>query len=301
MLRIDGFIDRYFPDARPYGNPVTDMSVNCPFCGDTKGHLKISLEKQVCHCFRCDYKASWVKLVMDVTKFTYYQAMNELYYKPKLSDEESVIGKLHHKTNVLDTSGVVSKLPNDFELLIRNHKPIARILRGYIEERGFSSYHIRKYNLGMSDAYPLRVIIPIEEGYWQGRGIFPWIQPKYINPKANSRGIIFNAKALEIFDEIVVCEGAFSAMAVGSNAIALVGKEVTKEKQSRILNSSVKRIIIALEEGAYGSMQILMDKAVAMSKEVIVWKYNTGDPADSVDFEVLEYNLKTKVALRLER
>lgn len=112
---------------------------------------------------------------------------------------------------------------------------------------------------------------------------------------------MFNGKALEMCDEIVVCEGAFSAMAVGSNAIALIGKEMTKEKQYRILNSNnVCKIIVALERGAFYSMQMFMDKAVAIGKEVVVWKYNTGDPADSVDFEVLQYNLRTRVALTLE-
>lgn len=301
MLRIDGFIDRHFPDATPYGNPVTDMSVDCPFCGDKKGHLTISLFKQTCHCYRCDYKASWVRLVMDVTQMPYYNAMNELYYKPKLSDGESILGKLHNETNVLDMNGTAASLPRDFELLVGNANPLAGAIRGYIEKRGFSEYHIRKYNLGMSTIYPLRVIMPIEDGYWQGRAIFDWLQPRYINPKSTARSVLFNGKALEMYDEIVVCEGVFSAMAVGSNAIALIGKEMTKEKQYRILNSNnVRKIIVALERGAFDSMQIFMDKAVAIGKEVVVWKYNTGDPADSVDFEVLQYNLRTRVTLTLE-
>jgi hypothetical protein len=45
---------------------------------------------------------------------------------------------------------------------------------------------------------------------------------------------------------------------------------------------------------------MFMDRAVAIGKEVVVWKYNTGDPADSVDFEVLQYNLRTRVTLILD-
>jgi len=299
MFKVEGFIDKYFPEAEPYGNPVTDMSVNCPFCNDTKRHLKISLEKETCHCFRCDYKASWIKLVRDVTGLSYYNAINELYYKPRLSDEKSILAKFHEENNTIDRAGSLAKLPSDFELLYLTDNPTAGILRGYIKRRGFSDYHIRKYGLGMSGIYPMRVIIPIEKGYWQGRSIFSWLEPKYVNPKANVRSIIFNAQALEKFDEIVVCEGVFSAMAVGANAIALLGKEVTKEKQQRILNSNVKKIIVALESGAFDSMQPFMDKAVARSREVVVWKFNTGDPADSTDFEVMNYSLRTKIDLRL--
>ena len=301
MLRIDGFIDRYFPDNVWYNAERTDVSVGCPFCGDTKKHLVVSLVKSAVHCFRCDYKASWIQFVMDVTKLSYYSAMNELYYKPRLADGESMLAKLHNETNVLEKNGTLARLPDDFELLVGNANPLAGAIRGYIEKRGFGDYHIKKYNLGMSTRYPLRVIMPIEDGYWQGRAIFDWLQPRYINPKSTARSVIFNGKALEMYDEIVVCEGAFSAMAVGSNAIALIGKEMTKEKQYRILNSTnVRKIIVALERGAFDSMQMFMDRAVAIGKEVVVWKYNTGDPADSVDFEVLQYNLRTRVTLILD-
>lgn len=298
MLRIDSFINRYFPEAMAYGSPITDMAVNCPFCGDTKRHLMISLNKEVCHCFKCDYKASWISLVIIITGLSYYKALNELYYQPKLLDTDSIIAKLHNISNKLETKGNIAELPKDFKLLTNNNLIAARMIKQYLSHRGFDEYYWQKYNLGMSETYPMRVIIPIEHGYWQGRSIVNWNEPKYINPKASARNVIFNAEALEMSDEIVVCEGAFSAMAVGSNAIALIGKEVTKEKLQRIINSNAKRIIIALELGAFNSMQVLMETVYMHDKEVIVWKYNAGDPADSTNFEIINYNLKENILLR---
>jgi hypothetical protein len=298
MFKIESFIGRYFQDVAPYGNPVTDMAVRCPFCGDTKRHLMISLSKEVCHCFKCDYKASWVSLVMDMTGLPYFKAINELYYQPKLSDTNSMIARLHNISNPLELAGEDVELPVDFKLLIDDSTGQSKLLKRYLIKRGFDSYYWKKYNLGMSEKYPLRVIIPIEHGYWQGRSIVPWNEPKYINPKASASDAIFNAAVLEMLDEIVVCEGAFSAMAVGSNAIALIGKEVTADKLQRIIKCSAHTLIIALEPGALQSMSVLMEAAYSYGKKVIIWRYNAGDPADSDDFDVLEYNMKTKLLLR---
>jgi len=297
MFRIEGFIHRYFPDATPYGNDGTDMSVDCPFCGDTKHHLTISLEKEVCHCYRCDYKSSWMTLVMNVTGFNYYKAINELYYQPRLSDAESIIAKFHGNPAPLEKRGSVAELPRDFKLMVHAQAENIQLYKRYLIYRGFDRYYWEKYNLGMSRSYPMRIIIPIEEGYWQGRSIVNWQEPKYVNPKADSGSVIFNSEALKLYDEVVVCEGAFSAMAVGGNAIALIGKEVTPVKLERIVNSQVKKIVIALEPGAFDSMKMLMEAAFVNGKEVDVWRYNVGDPADSTDFDVLHYNLSTRVLL----
>ena len=51
----------------------SNISANCPFCTDAgkspdwKHHLQINIEKGVCHCFRCDYGGTLIKLVRDVS------------------------------------------------------------------------------------------------------------------------------------------------------------------------------------------------------------------------------------------
>lgn len=295
IINIEQFVYRNFPEARPYGNPANDIEIHCPFCGDDKYHMKIGIARiQAIHCFRCSYSASYVKFVMDYKKVTYYIALSELYVKP------TIVNLLAEQERKKPHAPRICSMPKDFRKLHYVKDNWGKLARRYLESRGFNSYHWKYYNLGLALCVPSRIVIPIENGYWQGRRMFDWMDPKYLNPKADARSVIFNAKALNLYKEVVVCEGAFSAMAVGENAVALVGKEPTDEKCDRIIASPAERIVIALEPGAYGSMGAFMQRLTRSGKQVIVWKYSVGDPADPAGvFIEMEYDLKTRLSLKI--
>jgi hypothetical protein len=199
---------------------------------------------------------------------------------------------------------VISKefdLPKDFQLLSMAKSPLATRARRYLRTRGMGGTVWKRHNLGISDSVGYRVIIPIEKGYWQARRLFSWLEPKYLNPSEPATDILFNAPALEMYDEVVVCEGFFSAIAVGDNAIALIGKEPTKEKMARLISSNASSFIIALEAGAFLSMGKLADALRRAGKQVTIWKYETGDPADNNNYEEIPYNLKAKVSMLLKQ
>ncbi len=311
MYDIEGFISRQFEDYKFYGNPPSDISICCPFCDsrgsgdDTKYHLNVHLDsdKQVVHCFRCGYSSNWIQFVIDVTGFPYWQARGELYVTPNVREDmkEFVEYKFDHKP--LETISKTYDLPHDFMLMsdFRNKGKLMREARIYLHRRGIQIKDYWKYNFGVAPSIGYRVIIPIEKGYWQGRAMYNWITPKYLNPKLPARDILFNAGALNLYNEVVVCEGAFSAMAVGDNAIALIGKEPTVEKTHRLVSSEVETFIIALEENAFPSMSILADSLAANGKKVIIWGYKgLDDPADNHGYSVKTYDLKTKVSYLLK-
>lgn len=302
MFSISGFISRRFEDYELYGNPPTDYRVNCPFCGDDfKAHLHVNMDKPVVHCFRCGYSGSWIGFVMDVTGMPYYKALGELYDAPKIrgdvkSEVETRLNEVHHDEDYLQQFS----LPNDFRLLSADDASLIAIqARHYLGSRGFGTWHVKRYRLGIAPSIGYRVIIPIERDYWQGRAIFDWMIPKYMNPRAQARDVIFNYHALALYDSVVVCEGAFSAMAVGENAIALIGKEPTQEKINRLLQSQVTKFSIALEPYAFGTMKRLANSLSRHGKEVEIWNYIDGDPADGGGFTILDYGLKSRLSLEL--
>lgn len=306
MYDIEGFIERNYTDFRYYGNPATDISICCPFCeargagADNKYHLQLHLDpdKQVVHCFRCGYAGTWVQFVLDSTSMPYWQAIGELYVKPRVREDlDDRLRKKMMKTGVIDISKEY-QLPEDFRLLeMRDNSRLAAVARKYLWKRGFSPKVSQKYNLGIADSVGFRLIIPIERGYWQGRALVKYVTPKYLNPKEPAKDILFNVKALHLYEEVVVCEGFFSAIAIGDNAIALIGKEPTDEKLERILKSTAKRFIIALEAGAFSSMQKLADALDHAGKEVILWKYEgDNDPANSSQHTTQVYDLKAKLS-----
>lgn len=309
MYDIEGFVGRNFDDYNYYGSPVTDLKVCCPFCPDRGAgddqdyhlHIHIDPDKQVVHCFRCGYARSWIYFVIDITGLSYWQAVGELYVVPRLQDD--IKGRLAVRVEEAKPKKAAA-LPEDFQPLHKTNiqeSHLAHVARAYMKSRNFSINVCRQYNIGISEDVGYRIIIPIEHGYWQGRTIYKWLKPKYINPKSPARDILFNAAALELYNEVVICEGAFSAMAVGNNAIALIGKEPTEEKTRRILKSGADTFIIALEKGAYSSMNTLIDTLYNNGRKVVVWKYSTGDPADiNGKYVSMGYDLKTKLSLLLE-
>jgi len=307
MFDIQGFVYRWFEDVYPYGNPASDLSVPCPFCEnrigdpDSRHHLNISIDKHVVHCFRCSYKNSWINFIIDVTGYPYHRAIGELYHPPRMVEFADTIKSSFEKSPQRAVEGAFS-LPDDFIPLPEATNSDGRRAIKYLINRGFNNIHWKTYGLGIAQSVPDRVIIPIEDGYWQGRSIFKWMSPRYLNPGKPSSGVLFNSAALYHYPEVVVCEGAFSAMAVGENAIALIGKEPTDEKVSRILESPVSKIIITLEPGAFSSMKKLIDAMYKNGKEVVVWNYKFGDPAEKDESHtVMDYNLKTAVELMLKR
>ena len=302
MLSIEEWVGREFRDYSEYGNPITDLRVDCPFCGDDyKQHLHISINKQAVHCFRCGHSSSWIGLVMDVTGLPYHLALGELYVTPRIRGDikDEVITRLT-RWGQDDAYLKQFTLPRDFKLLQHARNKVAGAARKYLMGRGFGSWHWKRYRLGAALTQGLRVVIPIERDYWQARAVYDWITPKYINPKAEARDVIFNSSALELYDTVVICEGAFSAMAVGENAVALIGKEPTRNKIERLMATDVEKYIIALEPDAYGTMRKLADALDRSDKQLEIWAYDVGDPATDDSYDVLNYDLKTRLSLAMQ-
>ena len=98
------------------------------------------------------------------------------------------------------------------------------------------------------------VIIPSYDkdgtlNYFTGRSFEqdPFI--KYRNPEC-SRDIIPFELFINWDSPLVLCEGPFDAMAIKRNAIPLLGKNIQSNLLKRIVQSTVKKIYIALDTDA---------------------------------------------------
>jgi len=296
-LSIENWVLTNFPDALSSGNPPKDWRVCCPFCDDNKGHLYISMHTSKAHCFKCGFKSNWIGLVMQYAGLNYYSALSRLYSRPRVMDLSNKLESLRESSKAQISQ--VFHLPGGYTELAHSGEEFG-ILKKYLRKRGFDEDVWRKYALGGSLEIPHRVIIPVERDYWQARAVYKWMQPKYMNPSEPHKDVIFNSRALQYFDEVVICEGAFSAMAIGDNGVALIGKEMTEEKGRRLAASPVWKFVIALEPNAWDTISKLADFLYKEGKEVEIWKYSNGDPADpDGQFSVLPYDLKTRAMLSL--
>lgn len=154
----------------------------------------------------------------------------------------------------------------------------------------------------MSSSIGWRLVIPVEGQYWQARSLAKWLEPKYINPDYDADKFIFNSSALEDYDDVVICEGCFNAMAVGDNAIAILGKEVPVKKLHRLVDANVKRYIVALDKDAMRWSNDLANKLQRAGKEVIVWSFLTDkDAADGGAYKEVKYDFAARVRMSVEQ
>jgi len=235
---------------------------------------------------------------MDVTGLDYVQAWGELYQVSKARNADALKRIADPAEMEIHHYGYEIVYPPGFQLATADGALPARA-RAYLARRGFTSEHIGRYKLGVSADIGWRVVIPIEGKFWQARAIFPFQEPKYLHPKTESRHYVFNFTALEMYEEVVICEGAFSAMSIGENAVGLLRNKATTEQVKRLLKSSVRRFVVALDADARVHTMNLANILRRGGKDVVVWQYADGDPADRGDFQEIVPDLKYEVAQRL--
>jgi hypothetical protein len=293
MFDISNYIYGNFDDVH---ETESDYHICCPFCdSDEKFHMAIGKDKTVGHCFKCGWGGSWISFVMQNSGLSYAFAVGELYSTPKVRGD---VSKDLFADKRVKLPKSISWLPDDFRELWKYDSDEILEGRKYMKKRGFSTKEIwMKYNLGVCTlTHPRRLIIPIENGFYQARAMLKWMEPKYLNPVVEAKDYIFNSQALEQYDEVPVLEGAFSAMAVGENAVALIGKEPVREKVDRFIQSKVERFCVALDYGAGKWAVKLADMLQRAGKEVVMWDFqNEKDPAAGGIHEEMSYDFKNKL------
>ena len=79
---------------------------------------------------------------------------------------------------------------------------------------------------------------------------------------------------------LVLCEGPFDAMAIKRNAIPLLGKNIQSNLLKRIVQSTVKKIYIALDTDAIKQALKHCEYLLNQGKEVYLVELDGKDPSD---------------------
>jgi len=303
-------IDRW-ADTRLGSGIITssgsEYRVNCPFCKarvgreDTKLHMYISMVKPVASCKRCDWGGHYVELVMSVEGCQYAEALEHIGNPlPDISRYDTIFSPrgLSHTIEMCAppgfmpfTGGLTESVEGDVAL--KYAKSRLKICR--------SSHPLLINHFGYVPGSN-RLWILIDEWFWQGRSLVDSNDVKYISPPWPKGDSLWNAKALEIHDHIIVCEGVFSAHHAGPNALALCGKKATPEQIERIVSKKPQSVKIMLDAGAYlESLYLAADLLlVGYSGRIYLHSLYSGDPADSLVGEVEEYDWSSGVIAALE-
>ena len=256
-----------------------NQSYYCPFCNHHKQKLEVNFTENKkgynpWHCWVCGKKGKTIKVLFKQLKST--------------PDKFLELSKL--VKNGIDIEETISyeqvELPKEYKSILGNTDIIAKKSFSYLRSRNISKDDILKYNMGYCDSgkYRNMIIIPSydENGklnYFSARSFDKNSYIKYRNPDC-SRNII----PFELFINwdlpIVLCEGAFDAIAIKRNAIPLLGKNMQSNLLKKIVISSVKKIYIALDTDAIKQSLNHCEYFINQNKEVYLVELDGKDPSE---------------------
>ena len=263
---------------------------NCPN-NDKTGHLYIHVEKKVFYCHKCGYKGSGPKLVADFDGIPYRKALKlvGLSGKPKLGLEkdvsafiEDVLG-LYKDTPVEEKPLVPVSLPEAFLTVKAGETP--PWIENYIRKRKFDVDLLRSYGVGYtwSGPYSYRLIIPMyEDGvlvYWVARDVTGTNKIRYVNPEVEKNGIVFNIDRAKNSKTVIINEGVFDAIRTGPDAVAILGKDISKRQTAKIIQNFESAIVMLDSEAAEEARKIAEKLSAFMDVKLVFLE--SGDPGET--------------------
>lgn len=186
---------------------------------------------------------------------------------------------------------------------------LSDMARKYLKRRGITDSDIEYYGICCSENSELllRVIVPNEvvDGFtdmYVARSYSKYCEPKYMNPEdSNKANVVFNLFRLpQNCDRLICCEGVFSAIAAGRDAVCCYGSKPSKSQVSQIIEKNPKEFVACLDNDLAGYKSNI-DLAIKIKQELpdcevsFIPMPKETDPADMGHEKFLEYLDANKV------
>lgn len=279
------------------GQPKGDMSgeyeleFGCPRCQEHYGpseklkfNLAVNIRKGLFKCWKCeaesgDMHGSITKLI----KLYGNESILKDYRDAITAFKTSSLYKLHFNEDDFSVDMKLKEIeelefPKNF-LKITSSVKVPKAVSEYLGRRGITDGIIEQYGIGftMYDSTERktsnRIVIPSYDkfgslNYWVGRDFTGNDRRmKYMNPKVDKKGIIFNEEKIQWDADITLVEGPFDHI-VTPNSVPLLGKVLKPDF----------RLYQELTRKAKANVNIFLD-GDAYSTAVATYKVlNHGDP-----------------------
>ena len=249
----------------------------CPSCNHRKKKLTVNLITQQFQCWVCNFKGHRAFKLLKEAKAT-----PQAYDTLKSIDLEY---KFKKKTQSKPDATSL-QLPKGIEPIISSSAVLSRHALHYLSQRGVTQQDIVKYDLHYCEEGPLKnmVVIPSYDkdgflNYYVGRS---FDKNAYIKHKlASSTKDIIGFEMYINWDlPVILCEGAFDAMAIKRNAIPLFGKKLSTTLMKKIIKSNVEKIYLALDEDALKDAFNHAETFMSYGKKVYLIEMGDKDPSE---------------------
>ena len=249
----------------------------CPSCNHYKKKLTFNLLSQKFQCWVCGYKGHRAYQLLKKLK-----SPSSIYEKLKEIDNQYNFKKQIKQKIEANTL----TLPKEVIPLMSSSAVLSKHALHYLDQRGVTKQDIVKYDLHYCEEGPLKnmVVIPSydKEGfinYYVGRS---FDKNAYIKHKlASSTKDIIGFEMYINWDlPVILCEGAFDAMAIKRNAIPLFGKKISTTLMKKIIESKVEKIYLALDKDALKDAFNHAETFISYGKKVYIIEMGDKDPSE---------------------
>ena len=250
---------------------------SCPSCNHHKKKLTVNLATQKFQCWVCGYKGHRAFKILKAISATSksYEILKEIdnQYNFKKSTKQKV------DANIL-------QFPRGVTPIMSSSAILSKHALHYLNQRGITQQDVVKYDLHYCEEGPLRnmVVIPSYDkdgflNYYVGRS---FDKNAYIKHKlASSTKDIIGFEMYINWDlPVILCEGAFDAMAIKRNAIPLFGKKLSTTLMKKIIKSNVEKIYLALDEDALKDAFNHAETFMSYGKRVYLIEMGDKDPSE---------------------
>lgn len=267
------------------GKPTARENVSyfCPKCNHHKRKLEICFTENKeglnrWACWNCGDDFKGKKLIT-------------LFKKLKVSSEK--IKELKSYVKIYDYDGMETpkeeiplELPKEFKSLISPKGLMSRHALAYLKKRRITDNDIIKYGLGYCEygKYKNMIIIPSFDSdgklnYFTARSFEEDPFRKYDNPPF-SRDIVPFELYINWNVPVILCEGFFDAIAIKRNVVPLLGKNIQTKLMKKLVESSVKKIYIALDKDAMKQAIRHCETLMNEGKEIYLINLEEKDPSE---------------------
>jgi DNA primase len=253
------------------------FKINCFRCDDSTKNLEISLEKEVFHCWKCDYSGKIWQLLKDY-----------LGHAPKIEEDYVKASDLRNLQLDFDQKILEEPkfkgLPEEFcplwtkKTLSMVGQKVKKYALRRIGQEGIEKYRVGYCGLGK---YRWRIVIPVfEDGrvvYWVARSIYN-TEPIYLYPEVEREAVIFNIDRARELGQAVITEGALDAIRVGDDGVAIFSTVLLDQQLFKLLD--IPSIIVMLDEDAREKALKIAQKLSEQHKPSKLVFLPKGDPSD---------------------
>lgn len=287
------------------GKPTSGDNVAffSPFVSHYKPKLEIDINtnsagENAWHCWISDRKGRSIS--------TLFKQLN--LPKEKFEQLAKIIESTRYRNPIsTEIKQEILRLPEEYRpLWIQKNTPDYRNAIHYLKNRGITIFDIIKYRIGYCEngQYSGKVIIPSYDcdgqlNYFVSRAFYKSDKQKHKNPKI-SKDVIGFDMFINWSQPIILCEGAFDAIAVKRNAIPLFGKVIQPALQKKIIEQRVRDIYICLDADAMKNAVSICERFMAEGLNVHFIELQDAD-ASELGFREINNIIENTDVLTFER